>query len=308
MIDLSRRWTSVFLLLLTMLAVTPHAQAQLDTDRRLEALAPADPMGYFLLAEEVAAESRTIENLQLARRLYVLAFALADRSPARQAEQEFPLAASACLGLAALETTDARKQWLRALAGRLDSRYAERRWDASGGPEQASEAAILLAEAVGLALSGDGSLARERLDDPRVAALLDQTREMIDRPGSPASSAAIAREAQIWPCPECGNARGVPDRAQGGQTMRLCSTCRGNPGPVITREALIAYLGYQSLLLRGTQKSWSAQLAVGLGRPLLDPEPSEVAPSMGVNPAQVHFRNGRWLTDEQLLELQNAGG
>lgn len=286
----------------------PRADAQPEMQRRLEALAPSDPKGYFLLAEDVASEARTIEDVQLARRLYVLAFVLADRAGDGQADRDFPIAASACLGLAAMETTDTRRRWLRALAGRLDHRYADRRWDAPGGVEQTNDAALMLAEMIGLMLSGDGSLARERLDDPRVAALFAQTREILDRPGSGASSAAVVREAQVWPCPECGNARGVPDRAQGGQVQRLCSTCRGNPGPVISREALIAYLGYQSLLLKGTQKSWSAQLAVGLGRPLLDPEPSEVAPSMGVDPSKVHFRSGRWLSDEELLELPGGGG
>lgn len=284
------------------------ALAQGDLDRQLEALSPSDPMGYFLLAEDVASEPRSIESVQLARRLYVLAFTLADRAKADPAEEAFPLAASACVGLAALETTEARRRWLRALAGRLDERYAERRWDASSQTEQPSDASLLLAETIGLALSGDGSLARERLDDPRVAALLEQTRDILDRPGSGASSAAIVRETQIWPCPECANARGVPDRAEAGQTQRLCSTCRGNPGPIITRETFIAYLGYQSMLLRGTQKSWSAELAVGLGRPLLDPEPSEVAVSMGVDPSEVHYRKGRWLNDEELMELTGGGG
>jgi len=287
---------------------TRAAGAQPDRERRLEALSPTDPLGYFLLAEEVAGESKGIEDVRLAQRLYVLALVLDQRRPSRDPGAPFPIAASACLGLADLEPSKDRKRWLLALAGRLDSRYAERRWDGEPSADQPTEAALLLSEAIGLVLSGDGSLARQRLDDPRVRTLLEQTRDLLDRTGSQASSAAFQREALVWPCPECGNARVVPDRAQGGQAVRFCSTCRGNPGPVISREALVDYLRYQSLLLRGTQKSWSATLAVGLGRPLLDPEPSEVAPALGVDPARVHNRGGRWLTEQEFMESRGTGG
>ncbi len=284
------------------------ASSQSDIERRLEALAPSDPKGYFLLAEDVADQATGVEETQLARKLYVLAFVLAQKNQAKEdAESQFPIAASACLGLADLEPTEARKRWLHALAGRLDERYAARRWDSESQSETPNQAALLLAEAIGLALSGDGSLARERFDDPRVKALIEETRDIIDRPGNEASTSAIQREAEIWPCPECGNARGVPDRSEGGQVRRLCSTCRGNPGPVISREALVAYLAYQSVLLRGTQKSWSAELVVGHGRTLLDPEPSEVAPSMGVDPTKVYYRDGQWLDSRELMELQEDG-
>ncbi len=286
------------LITLTICADT-FAQPQLQ--RRLESLSPTDPIGYILLAEDVSGSAKDVGEILLARRLFVLAFVLAEKDPSQAEAAEFPIRASACLALADLETSEDRKRWLRALAGRIDRRYAGQRWDAADAPHQADESAFLLAEAVGLMLSGDGSLARERLDDPRVLALLEQTRDILDRPGNEASSAAILREAQIWPCPECGNARGVPDRSEGGQVRRLCSTCRGNPGPVISREALIAYLGYQSLLLHGTQKSWAAELAVGLGRPILDPEPSEIAPTMGVDPTKVYYRAGKWLDQSEFM-------
>jgi len=279
------------------------AFAQDEYQQRLEALAPADPAGYYLLAEDIASSAQKNEDVILARRLFVLAFVLAERGTTQDNPAAFPIRASACIALAHLETSEDRKRWLRALAGRIDRRYAGPRWDAADGSTQADETTLLLAEAVGLMLSGDGSLARERLDDPRVIALLDQTRDILDRPGNEASSAAIKREVQIWPCPECGNARGVPDRSEGGQVRRLCSTCRGNPGPVISRAAHISYLGYQSLLLQGTQKSWAAELAVGLGRPILDPEPSEIAPNMGVDPTKVYFRTGRWLDRDELMAL-----
>src|SRR5690606_27695929 len=103
--------------------------SQSDIERRLEALAPSDPKGYFLLAEDVADQARGVEETQLARKLYVLAFVLAQKNQTKEdVESQFPIAASACLGLADLEPTQARKRWLHALAGRLDERYAARRW------------------------------------------------------------------------------------------------------------------------------------------------------------------------------------
>lgn len=276
------------------------AQAQESYESRLESLTPSNPIAYFRLAEEVASSGGTADEQQLARRLYAIAFALtSDESSIK--DSEFPIAASACLGLADLERSTSRKRWLLALAGRIDPRYATRSWDASEQANPSNEAALLLAEAIGLSLSGDGSLARERFDDPRVAALLEETRGILDRPGTGASSTLIKREAQIWPCPECGNARAVPDRSEGGQVRRLCSTCRGNPGPVISRDTFVAYLAYQAVILHGTQRSWSADLAVNQGQPLLDPQPEEVAVYVGIDPTKVYYRKGRWLDWSEVM-------
>ena len=275
-------------------------QAQQSYESRLESLTPSNPIAYFRLAEEVASSGGTADEQQLARRLYAIAFALTSKDTTAK-ESEFPIAASACLGLADLERSTSRKRWLLALAGRLDPRYATRSWDASEQANPSNDAALLLAEAIGLSLSGDGSLARERFDDPRVAALLEETRGVLDRPGTGASSTLIKREAQIWPCPECGNARAVPDRSEGGQVRRLCSTCRGNPGPVISRETFVAYLAYQAVILHGTQRSWSADLAVNQGQPLLDPQPEEVAVYVGIDPSKVYYRKGRWLDRSEVV-------
>lgn len=276
------------------------AQSQQSFEAKLESLAPSDPIAYFRLAEEVASSGGTADDQQLARRLYAIAFLLtSDETDSH--ESEFPIAASACLGLAELERSTTRKRWLLALAGRLDPRYASKSWDASEQANSSSEAALLLAEAIGLSLSGDGSLARERFDDPRVESLIEETRGILDRPGTGASSTLIKREAQIWPCPECGNARAVPDRSEGGQVRRLCSTCRGNPGPIISRESFVAYLAYQAVILHGTQRSWSADLAVNQGRPLLDPQPEEVAVYVGIDPTKVYYRKGRWLDRSEVM-------
>lgn len=266
---------------------------------RLEALTPDEPLAYFLLAEEVADSAQGPGDLLLARRLYVLSIVLSENSKNDDLTDglEFPIAASASLGLAALEPIDSRRRWLRALAGRIDERYAQRRWDMPDEDPSGDAAALLLAEAIGLALSGDGTLARNRFDDPRVIALLDRTRDTLNRSRSNASATAIQRAAEIWPCPECGNARIVPDRYEGGNARRLCSTCRGDPGPLIDKATYIDYLAFQSILLRGVQTTWSTEIAVRGAAPLRDPDVSEIAPTVGFDPSLVYFRDGRWVAD-----------
>ena len=300
------------LTLLCLMPMTLSAQVRPEPvtvrfERELTALSPADPLSYFLLAEEIADVASDSQEISLARRLYVLSIELSANNPEIDSEAGFPVASSASVALADLENVEPRKRWLLALAGRLDDRYAETRWDVQDEEPEADTVAFLLSEAIGLVLSGDGSMARERFDDPRVVGLLNESRDVIDRPGTAASTTAIQREAQIWPCPECGNSRIVADRNQGGSARRLCSTCRGNPGPVLDHETFVAYIAYQSLLLKGVHKSWSAELAVGQAGPLLDPEVSEIAPTMRFDPELVYYRDGRWVSADSVLE-NDAGG
>jgi predicted RNA-binding Zn-ribbon protein involved in translation (DUF1610 family) len=299
-------------LLLLFVPLSLQAQTRPDPvtirfERELSALSPANPLSYYLLAEEISDVAIDKGEMNLARRLFVLSIELSEISPEADRNAGFPLASSASVALADIETIQPRKRWLLALAGRLDERYSAKRWDVQEDEPETDEVALLLTEAIGLVLSGDGSLARERFDDPRVLGLLESTRDAIDRPGTDASTSAIQREAKIWPCPECGNSRIVADRSQGGSARRLCSTCRGNPGPVIDHDTFEAYIAYQSLLLAGVHKSWSAELAVGLSGPLLDPDVSEIAPMMRIDPELVYYRNGTWVSREDVLENAPSG-
>lgn len=276
-------------------------------EAKLEALAPSNPLGYFLLAEEVAGVASKNDEIYLARRLFVLAIVLSENKPQVDRSAGFPVTASASLGLASLEKIESKKQWLIALAGRIDERYTARRWDVIVSDSTANEASLLLSEAIGLTLSGDGSLARTRFDDPRVSSLLEETRDGVNGPTSQASATRILREAEIWPCPECGNTRIVADRSKGGNARRLCSTCRGNPGPILDKQTFIDYLAFQSALLKGKQKSWSSELAVDGAAPLRDPNVSEIAPTMGVDPELVYYRSGEWVSREAVLENVDGG-
>lgn len=288
-------------------ATSQQVSLQTRYEAKLEALAPSNPLGYFLLAEEVAEVARKNDEVDLARRLYVLSIVLSENKPQVDRSAGFPVTASASVGLASLETVESRKQWLLALAGRIDERYAARRWDETDSGDTADEASLQLSEAIGLTLSGDGSLARTRFDDPRVSSLLEESRDGVNGPTSQASATGILREAEIWPCPECGNARIVADRSKGGSARRLCSTCRGNPGPVVDKQTFLDYLAFQSALLKGKQKSWSAELAVDGAAPLRDPDSSEIAPTMGVDPELVYYRSGRWVSRDSVLENVDGG-
>ena len=301
------RFAFILAFLLPCASLAQPIPAIVRFEKELQALSPADPLSYFLLAEEMADLAVGASDHDLVRHLYVLAIELSVDAPSVDQQAGFPVASSACLALADIESIESRQKWLLALAGRLDDRYAEQTWTAVQEDEAPDDVALLLSEAVGLVLSGDGSMARERFDDPRVLNLLDETRDALDRPGNEASTSAIQREANIWPCPECGNSRVVADRNQGGSARRLCSTCRGNPGPVLDHETFVAYIAYQSLLLKGVHKSWSAELAVGLAAPLRDPDVSEIAPMMRIDPELVYFRSGSWVSREAVLENEPGG-
>ena len=257
--------------------------------QRLEALTPDDPMPYFLLAEEVADEAETPGENRLARQLYVVAYEIE-----RERDQGRSLAASICLGLRQIERVEDARAWLSALAGALDPRYASRDWSVATDHVQDRGAALKTATLLGFARSGQGTRALMLRDDPEVI-------EMLDRYGSllgPGSMARIERMMSAWPCPECRNARTVNRAGRNVQT-RLCNWCLGNPGEDISRAELIMHLRFESRLLDGVRRSWSAQAAMDEAAPLLDPEPDALAPQLSVryeiNPSRRYWRDGAWI-------------
>jgi len=116
---------------------------------RLATLEPDDPAAYFLLGEEVATEMRSKVEEQLAAQLFGLAYELdlADRVPTW-------IAPSSCLALASIARLESDERWLRALASRLDPRYAAPAWRGPTGTGAVTDAAIHTAEAVGEARAG----------------------------------------------------------------------------------------------------------------------------------------------------------
>lgn len=261
---------------------------------RLATLSPQDPLAYFLLAEEVADRAREPADVQLAVTLYVLAFEL-DRRPG----QPGTLAASAALGLSEITRLERDRRWLLAMAGALDKRFAQPDWNVPASLSISEETALKAATAIGYARSGDGRDARRFLEDPGTRDLLVRYDRAIGSSGETGALSRITKYASQWPCPECGNARVLTKLTEKGPDLRLCGTCRGNPGPRLSEEEFIAQLRFESYLLNGIQRSWAAQTMVDHGAPLRDPDPEDLAESMGVDPARPYFRDGKWIEKPQ---------
>jgi hypothetical protein len=258
--------------------------------RRLEALRPDDPEAYFLLAEEVADTAADRDATELARTLYVLAFHLdLQRAP------QGAIAASAAVGLAQIERLERDRRWLLAMAGTIDRRYAAPDWNVPASLSVSEETAYLAAAAIGLARSGDGRDAKRLLDDRGVRDLLRRYERAIGSSGETGALFRIEKYTEQWPCRECGNSRVVTKPTERGAELRLCSTCRGNPGPRLSEEEFIAQLRFESYLLSGIQRSWAAQEIVDQGAPLRDPDPADVADTFGIDVNRCWWRGGQWV-------------
>lgn len=285
----------------------PHAPvatgpvaAAFDWSPRLAGLSPREPVGYFELAEEVAAEDRTMSGRLLARRLYVLAAHLpkaAAASPApepRGAAEPAPdwLAASACLGLAAIADTEQDRRWLIAMAGTLspESDGSPRGRPTDAGSHDA--AALQLATALGHVRSGDGRKAMKILNTPAVAALLSRYEGLLN-PGGMAGGADRVRSLaeRHVPCPQCRNRRTVKD-ADG---VKLCPTCRGRPGPNLTVPELLGQLRLESLLLNGIQRSWAAQTVADGGAPMRELDIGVLLDVYDVDVRRTVWKDGQWV-------------
>jgi hypothetical protein len=256
---------------------------------RLATLRPDQPEGYYLLAEELADDAAEGPQQALARTLFVLAFELDRRRP-----QGGPLAASSALALARVERLERDRRWLAALAGTIDRRYVSPDWSVPAAPSLSSELALKAATVLGLARAGEGREARRQLDQPGVLDVLKRYERAIGTTGQTGALSRLDKYMQQWPCPECGNERVVRKMGDRGPELRLCPTCRGNPGPVLGDEEFIAQLRFEAALLNGIQRSWAAQIIVDQAAPLRDPDPEQLAPYFNVDASKPYWRNGAW--------------
>ena len=187
------------------------------------------------------------------------------------------------------------RRWLVSLAHTLDRRYATPAWrnadPSAADPDQALAAATVL----GLVRAGQTHIARRMLEDPAVEDLLRLYESLLAPFGAPDPLERLRRQADYWPCNECDNERITWKQSPDGAEPSVCYTCLGNPGPPLGRAELIGHLRLESALLGGQNTSWSAQIADDFGAPLRDPDPDELAPIFGVDPALVYRRNGVWV-------------
>lgn len=258
---------------------------------RLAALNPGDPEEYFKLAEEVSDKADDTGARRLATRLYVLAYELD-----RQRGGTPSLAASSCLGLIPVASAERDRQWLSSIARLLDARHASLRWIDQELPAEPESAFYKAATVLGSIRAGRGDSARQLMQDSQVTSVLERFDRTMVRLGVQGGAKGLEREAKEWPCKECGNER-IVKRGNRGQDIRLCSNCKGSPGPDLKPGEFLSHLRMESLLLQGTQRSWAAQLSVDNGSPLIDPDPDAVAETFNVDATLVLYRDGHWVAD-----------
>lgn len=263
--------------------------------QRLADLDGSDAMVYIELAEEVTSETGSPQDRDLARQLFTSAYHL-ELSTERRPE----VLAGACLGLAMLEPGDEGAAWLVAVASIIDPRVS--RGSAAGGLALAvtPEVALAAANALGLARSGEGRRAARIYEDPAVKEVFERYGVLLGGTGGLSGVARFERALRDWPDLECGGARVITRRGEGGVIeTQPCPICNGNPGPPMTEAEYLAQLRFESRLLRGIHQSWGAQVAADGGAPLLDPDPQRVpellAARYRVVPERRLWRDGQWL-------------
>jgi len=223
---------------------------------RLEALRPREPLAYFELAEEVADAADDPSNRELARHLFGLAAVL----------DQDRLGRSACLALADLAEDVQTKRRLRALASLLgsDGEFAIQNGESAehGLIQFTPEAIIAVTEAISRYRKGQGAQAEAVLRKPGADELLKACDRLL--PG--------------------GYNRFREDIKQ----------YRGQARPTLSASDHLRLLHLEAALLAGTDRSWSSELLVTRGEPLIEVDPSRLAESLEVDDSRPYFRNGRW--------------
>lgn len=270
-----------------------------DIDHRLAALDPARPEDYFLLAEDLAAERQELACRGLARQLFALA-GIADHRSQKPAGLLRPV----CLGLADLASSQSEKRWLRAMALQAQTEAERPNPNAGNAPrplpaEVADRMALELATALGYVRAGEGRRAQRLLERPGVRDLLETYQDLLDESGLSGGADRIAALAAQYPfCAECRNRRVVNVPGDKNTRFRVCPRCAGVPGPRLETAEVLAQLRLESALLKGIHRLWSAQLAADGDRPLLDPDPEELAARLRLDPTALYFREGRWTANQ----------
>lgn len=273
-------------------ATTSAASPVRDLERRLESLSPDEPLAYFELGEEVAAEMPTTEGRTLARTLFVLAYELSRASDGAPASLP-GLQAGACLALATIASSDDQRRRLIALAeGHRVGAWSAAALAAPTPVRETSDAAFALATALGFARAEDFARAAPILDRSDVRALLERHGAMLG------GADAFVREVRSRPsCRECKNSRIVraePSSRDTPPPWRLCRTCAGNPSLGLTPQLFLSHLRVEAILLAGPQQAWSTQLLADGGAPLAELDPDSLAGAFDIDPDLTVYRDGTW--------------
>lgn len=173
----------------------------------------------------------------------------------------YRLGRSACLALADLEPGEQDTRRLLALAALL-----------SGGPiwlavdqdaEPAATAVVAVADTLSHFRQGHGSRAQAALRRPGARELL-LDHEHILRGG-------IKRFDED------------------------CKLYRNQRRPSQSEAELTRLLRFEAALLAGPDRSWSGELLLGAGRPLIEVDPDRLQDAFGLDASRPLYRNGRWV-------------
>ena len=83
-----------------------------------------------------------------------------------------------------------------------------------------------------------------------------------------------------------------------GGSARFLENCRlynGQVKPTIPEDQLVRMLKVELALLSGRQRSWSSELLLSSGSPLIEIEVQRLDEVLGVDPSRCLYRDGRWI-------------
>jgi hypothetical protein len=173
------------------------------------------------------------------------------------------LGRSACLALADLEEDEHTKRRLLALAALLDERAGGLIVGPAGETAYHDQASVIaVTDALSFYRTGNGAKAVAALRTATAKDILD-TYDSIFHGGSE---------------------RFIED----------CRLYRGTRRPMVTDSDRLRMLRFEAALLAGDDRSWSGELLLNRGRPLIEVDPDRLGSSFGVNAAQPCYRDGRW--------------
>ncbi len=173
----------------------------------------------------------------------------------------YRLGRSAALALADLEEGEQDTRRLLALAALLSGGPF---WHAADhGAEPAWRAVLAVADALSHFRKGNGSRAQA----------------VLRRPG--------ARELLL----------GHQHVLRGGikRFDEDCKLYRNQQRPTQSEAELTRLLRFEAALLAGPDRSWSGDLLLGAGRPLIEVDPDRLQDAFGIDASRPIYRNGRWV-------------
>ncbi len=173
------------------------------------------------------------------------------------------LGRSVCLALADLETEDLAKRRLLALASLLDERVGRSsREQVGGAPPYETSAALAVADALAYYRAGRGGRALARLRTPGAMDVLE--------------------------------AYGTVFRGGATRFVEDCQLYRAHRKPPVSESDLLRMLRFEAALLAGDNRTWSGDLLLAGGRPLIEVDPNRLQESLGVDVTRPCYRDGQW--------------